>query len=95
MKLPLSIEMTVTRADFLRLLPAAVSGVVFVEERAAFLHRDRHRSWRIAFEPLPEMRIGLIRLERHRIGFQFEGYAEDEIEVFMARFELHFRRGGG
>lgn len=95
MKLPLSIEMTVTRADFLRLLPAAVSGVVFVEERAAFLHRDRHRSWRIAFEPLPELRIGLIRLERHRVGFAFKGYLETEIDAFMTRFELHYRRGGG
>ena len=95
MKLPLSFEMTVTRADFLRLLPAAVGGAMFVEEPDAFQHREPQRAWRIAFEPLPELRIGLIRLERHRVGFAFEGYREAEIEAFMARFELHYRRGGG
>lgn len=95
MKLPQSIEMTVTRADFLRLLPAAVGGVAFVEERDGFLHRAPQRAWRIAFEPLPELRIGLIRLERYRVGFAFEGYQETEIEAFMARFELYYRKGGG
>ena len=95
MKLPRCVEMTVTRAEFLRLLPAAVGGEVFVEEPDAFLHREPHRSWRILFTGLPELRIGLVRLARHRVEFQFEGYAEDEIEAFMARFELFTRRGGG
>lgn len=95
MKLPRSFEMTVTRAEFLRLLPAAVGGSTFVEELDAFLHRDPNRFWRIGFLPLPELRIGLIRLVRHRVEFQFEGYAVDEIEAFMARFELYTRRGGG
>lgn len=95
MKLPLSFEMTVTQADFLRLLPAAVGGEAFVEETGVFHHREPQRAWRIEFEPLPELRIGLIRLERHRVGLAFEGYREAEIEAFMARFELHFRRGGG
>ncbi len=87
--------MTVTRADFLRLLPAAVGGVAFAEEHDGFLHREPQRTWRIAFEPLPELRIGLIRLERHRVGFTFEGYNEAEIEAFLARFEQYFRKGGG
>ena len=95
MKLPLSIEMTLTRAEFLRLLPAAVGGDAFVEEVDAFIYRDRNRYWRIGFSALPELRIGIIKLTRHRVEFEFEGYAEDEIDAFMARFELYFRRGGG
>lgn len=95
MRLPRSFEMTVTRAEFLRLLPAAVGGEVFVEEPDAFLHREPHRSWHIVFTGLPELRIGLVRLARHRVEFEFDAYSEDEIDAFMARFELYFRRGGG
>jgi len=95
MKLPRSFEMTVTRAEFRRLLPAAVGGDAFVEEPDAFLHHEPERSWKIGFAALPELRIGLVRLARHRVEFEFDGYAADEIDVFMARFELYFRRGGG
>ena len=95
MKLPRRFEMTTTRAEFLRLLPAAVNHVAFAEEGAAFVHRDGARCWRIGFASLPDLRLGLIRLERHRVEFGFEGYSVAEIEAFVARFEFHFRRGGG
>lgn len=95
MKLPLHFEMTMTRADFRRLLPAAVNHVPFVEEDGAFVHREGARSWRITVESLPQLRLGLIRLERYRLDFDFAGYSTREIEDFMARFEIYFRRGGG
>ena len=95
MKLPLRFDMTTTRADFRRLLPAAVNHVPFVEENGAFAHGDGGRSWRIGLSGLPRLEIGLIRLERHRVDFEFAGYSEKEIEDFMARFERYFRRGGG
>jgi len=87
--------MTTTLEEFRRRLPAAVGNAPFVEEGGAFAHRDGGRGWRIGVEPLPRFRAGLIELERYRLDFRFEGYSEREIEDFMARFELHFRRGGG
>jgi len=95
MKLPRSFEMTVTRAEFRRLLPAAVGDEVFAETPDAFVHREANRSWKIGFAALPELRIALVQLARHRVEFEFEGYSADEIDAFMARFELYFRRGGG
>ncbi len=95
MKLPLRFEMTTTRADFRRLLPAAVKHVAFVEEDAAFVHRDGERGWRIGIQRLPQLRLGLIRLERYRLDFDFDGYSPREVDEFMARFEIYFRRGGG
>ena len=71
MKLPLGFDMTTTRADFRRLLPAAVAHAPFVEEGEAFVHRENGRGWRIALTPLPKLEIGLIRLERHRVEFGF------------------------
>lgn len=95
MKLPLRFETTTTRADFVRLLPAAVGHADFTEDNETFVHREGDRQWRIRLVPLPELRLGLIRLERHRVEFAFEGYRAEEIAAFMERFELHFRRGGG
>ena len=95
MKLPLRFDMTTTRADFRRLLPAAVDHVAYVEEDGAFVHRDGARSWRIGLAPLPQLQIGLIRLERQRVEFEFAGFSAAEIDDFMARFERYFRRGGG
>ena len=95
MKLPRVIEMTTTRADFVRLLPAAVGHVDFIDQGDAFAHQAAGRGWRIGFASMPDLRIGLIRLERHRVDFSFSGYSQAEIDAFLSRFELHFRRGGG
>lgn len=95
MKLPARVDMTITRADFRRLLPAAVNHVPYSEQGDGFVHQDGARGWRIGLAPLPQLQIGLIRLERHRVEFEFSGYAAAEIEAFMARFERYFRRGGG
>jgi len=95
MKLPRRFDMTTTRADFRRLLPAAVDHAPYVEKESAFVCDDGARSWRIGLERLPLLQIGLVRLERHRVEFSFSGYSDTEIEAFMARFERYFRRGGG
>lgn len=95
MRLPLTLDMTTTLEDFRRLLPAAVGHVPFVEEGSTFVHREENRGWRISVSPLPPLQAGLMRLERQRLEIQFESYAEDEIEAFMKRFEVYFRRGGG
>ena len=95
MKLPQRLEMTITRADFRRLLPAAVSHLPYTEEDGAYAYAEGARSWRISLAPLPLLRIGLIRLERHQVDFQFAGYSAEEIERFRARFEAYFCRGGG
>ena len=71
--------MTATRADLRRLLPAAVGHVPFVEHDGAFVHRQGTRGWQMRVEPLPQLRIGLIRLERQQINFEFTGYSDAEI----------------
>ena len=95
MKLPLSFESTISREDVLRLLPAAVGGLPFIDSGEEFVHRADGRGWRIRLTPLPERALGLIRWRPMRLDFSFEAYDPAEIDSFMARFELHFRRGGG
>lgn len=87
--------MTITREEFLRLLPAAVGGVPFASFGSVFGHEDGRCGWRITLTPLPDLTHGLIRLERQRVVFDFRGYPADEIAAFFRRFDLYFARGGG
>ncbi len=99
MKLPQAFEMTISRADFVRLLPAAVGHQPFDETVNVFSGIEHQpagaRGWKIELLPLPALRIGAIHLERHRVQINFDGYAEADVAAFLTRFELYFRRGGG
>jgi hypothetical protein len=88
-------EITISQSEFLRLLPAAVAGATFEAGDGVFSHQDAGRGWRITLTPLPDLTLGLIRLERQRAVFAFRGYAAEEIAAFFRRFELYFARGGG
>lgn len=90
-----SFEMSISRTEFLRLLPRAVGGSPFHETGNAFVHVEVGRSWQIALNPLPELNLGTLRLERHGVVWGFSGYSETEIAALVNRFELYFRRGGG
>jgi len=87
--------MTTTRAEFLTRLPAAVGGDVYVQEAGALVHRGADRGWRIDLEPLADLQIARVRLARLRVKLRFENYQEAELQLFLQRFHLYFRRGGG
>lgn len=87
--------MTLTQAEFLRLLPAAVAGVPFAVSEGVFSHGDQQRGWRITLTPLPDLTHGLVRLQRHRVVFAFRGHSAADIAAFFRRFDLYFARGGG
>ena len=88
-------EMSISRTEFLRRLPAAVGGDAYVEEDQSLVYRDDQRCWRICLEPLPPLRIALVQLERLRVSLQFANYDEPEIQLFLKRFQLYCQRGGG
>lgn len=86
-------EMSISRAEFLRSLPAAVGHAEFRVEGDEIVSLDPGRKWRIVIASLPELRIGAIALPRQRVQI-FLGPAEDASR-FLERFELGFRRAGG
>lgn len=88
--------MSITRMEFLRLLPAATGCPVIPEEGGSvFRHQAHGKAWMITLEPLPALVAGSLQLERHRVTLSAEGYPADEIRHFLKRFEDHFQRGGG
>jgi hypothetical protein len=87
------LEMTLSREEFLRLLPGAVGP--FTEEDGGFRGTDGSLKWHIRLVPLPELRLGRVVLPRHQVEIRLEGHTAGEAEAFLARFQRGFQRGGG
>jgi hypothetical protein len=88
-----SLEMSVSREEFLRLLPAAVGP--FAVDGDTIRGRDDHRRWLIRLVPLADCRVGSVVVPRHRVDIVIEDCPEEEAEAFMSRFCRGFLRGGG
>jgi hypothetical protein len=91
MKLPQRHDATITRSDFVRILPAATGETQIVESGDRF----SGRGWSLRLTPIPPLEIGMVRLARHRVEIEFDGLSAAEQEGFMRRFTLHYQRGGG
>lgn len=91
MKFPLRYEATITRAEFLRTLPAAADEEDFCEVDGRFVGNG----WSIRLTPITPFRVGVVHMERHRVEIEFDGLTADEQDSFMGRFTLHYQRCGG
>ena len=88
-------EMTISREDFLRLLPAAVDQADLRVDGAQIRPFDGNRRWRIVLTALEDLRLGAITLPRQRVEIFLGADDAEDRRLFLARFELYFRRGGG
>jgi hypothetical protein len=88
-----TLEMSITREEFLRLLPAAVGP--FEVNGNTIMGHGTACGWLIRLTPLTDHRAGSIVVPRHRVELVLEGCAESEAEAFMERFHRAFLRGGG
>lgn len=87
-------DMTLSRADFLRILPA-LAGAPFREEAGWFRSADPDGPWAIRLTPLAPIALGALVLERQRVQLALAGLGAAAEAAFLARFWLHFQRGGG
>ncbi len=92
MRLPRSFEATISRAEFLRLLPDAVANDPFTLDGDSVTGAS---GWRICVTKLAPRSFGGIALERQQIDLEFPDWNEAAIDTFMRRFTLFFQRGGG
>jgi hypothetical protein len=88
-----TMEMSLSREEFLRFLPAAVGS--FVVNGDEVRRSDGDRGWVIRLVPLADHRVGSVVIPRHRVEIVLEGYSEADADAFMNRFHRAFMRGGG
>lgn len=90
-------EMGCTEAEWLRWLPlAAGTHAVRVDaaERCAHIEMEGG-GCRLAWAPLPDRQIALMRIPRLAVSFRFDAVAAADRTRFMRHFDLHTQRGGG
>jgi hypothetical protein len=88
-----TMEMSLSREEFLRFLPAAVGS--FVANGDEVRRSDGVRGWAIRLVRLADHRVGSVVVPRHRVEIVLEGYSEADADAFMNRFHRAFLRGGG
>jgi hypothetical protein len=88
-----SLEMSISREEFFRLLFAAVGP--FVVDGDTVRRSGGDRTWTIRLVPLADGRMGALVVPRHRVEIILEGCSEAEAGAFMERFHRGFLRGGG
>lgn len=87
--------MSLTRADFLRLLPVAVGHAAYRVEGDDISAEAGRPAWRIRIEERPGRAFGPVALPVLAVTL-FPGCTDaDEAQAFVARFLLGFQRAGG
>ena len=86
--------MGITRAEFLRLLPAAVGHAPFRLEGDE-IHGGGAPSWRIRLRELPERRIARVALPVLEVELVVDAPPGEQAQPFVDRFLRGFQRAGG
>jgi hypothetical protein len=89
------LEMAITYAELLRILPLAIEGRRYRVRDGEILIFEVDRKISIKLLKENVRVIAALRLSMINIEFSFQGYSKADIEDFMRRFKLHFHRGGG
>lgn len=87
--------MSITRDDFLRLLPAALGGVGFTSTAHGIIAEDGPRRIGIELSPRGVRQLASLSLPTLAVKLEMEGGTEGEWHAFLHRFDSVFHRGGG
>ncbi|MBL0141151.1 MAG: hypothetical protein IPP91_03585 [Betaproteobacteria bacterium] len=88
-------EMTLTRADFLRLLPVAVGHAGFRVEGDDIVSDGGALAWRIRLEDRPARKFGPVELPVVAVTLDLTRTSPEAGRAFVERFLLGFQRAGG
>ena len=88
-------EMGITHAEFFRSLPAALGDRPYALLRNGVTLAEGHRRIDISLGQEQTRTLGRLKIPTTPVTFIFTGFSAQEIEHFMAVFDLHFQRGGG
>jgi hypothetical protein len=89
-------DMGYTEAEWLRVLPAALGSWPWQREGQRVLAQaSGGGTLELTWSALPPRRLGLAAIPRLAVVFRTQGIASQEFAVWLARFDLYTRRGGG
>ena len=87
--------MGISHSDFFRIFPAVIDRRPYERTTNGIRHAGGGRRLTIELSPESHRRLGMLTIPMTTLRLEFEGYADEEVENFMERFDRHFHRGGG
>jgi len=87
--------MAITRAEFLRLLPAAVGHVPYRIQGDVIAAAGGSPAWRITIAERAGRAFGPVALPALAVRLTLEGASEEQARAFERRFLLAYQRAGG
>lgn len=87
--------MSITRSDFLRLLPAALGGMEFTSTAHGIAAMDGPRRIDIELSFQGVRQLASLSLPTLAVKLEMEGGTEDEWQAFLRRYDSVYHRGGG
>lgn len=88
-------DMGCSEAEWLGWMPRALGAYSWQREGSTITVALGEGRLTLAWQPLPERRIALLRMQRLLVRFEFEGLDADQRRAFMKPFDLSLQRGGG
>jgi len=88
-------DMAGSEAEWLGWMPRALGSHPWQREGASIRVQIGAGQLTIRWQPLPERRIALLRMQRLLVRFAFEGLDADQRRAFMKPFDMSLQRGGG
>ncbi|MCP3663378.1 MAG: hypothetical protein GY696_12935 [Gammaproteobacteria bacterium] len=90
-----TLEMGLTREEFFRSLPAAVSPCQFQIEGYTITVQNMNGDVSIVLTQKKPRKIGMLSLPVMMVAFSFPEWPDIDRNQFMHRFERYYQRGGG
>ena len=91
----ITLDMTIDKADFHRLLPGAVVDRDYRVEGDRIIQGDGRQGWTLELKPLEPLPLGHLSMPRLRVEVHLRGHSSEAVAAFLARFHRGFQRGGG
>jgi hypothetical protein len=88
-------EMTISHTDFIRSLPAALNNPAYKINGNEIRVEWENRGLQIILSRESVRSFGPVSLPVTHVEFVFSGYSELEVQQFLERFDMCYRRGGG
>ena len=88
-------DMGCSETEWLAWMPRAIGQHAWQRQASQITAQIGAGTLLISWEPLPERRIALLRMQRLLVRFSFEGLDADQRRRFMKPFDLSIQRGGG
>lgn len=88
-------DMALSHGDFFRTLPVLLDGETYeIDGNNVRVARGR-RQIEIRLSPETQRQMGALRMPRTQVELRFHDCSAQEVETFLANFDLRYRRGGG